>query len=152
MRYGVNKYPTGTPTAHTCEGRRVKQRGPDPPLCGAPRGNEIRTKFANLTPGAKPGRFYNRISPAKWLIHFFRFTRRIKVYWVFYSFELDAFIFQFQVTFWRWAIFLKNELRSCWPICHCGAQQLVRSPLWVPLYINRAVRYSTPESYHDLEN
>lgn len=67
---------------HVC--RRAMQRGPDPPLCGAPRGSEIRTKFANLTPGAKPGRFYNRISPAKWLIHFFRFTRRIKVYWAFF--------------------------------------------------------------------
>jgi hypothetical protein len=66
------------------ESECVHKGGSGARSCGAPRRNEIRTKFANLTPGAKPGRFYNRISPAKWLIHFFRFTRRIKVYWAFF--------------------------------------------------------------------
>ena len=148
--------PNGKRTAYTCERRRVTKRGSDPPLCGAPRGNEIRTKFANLTPGAKHGRFYNRISPAKWLIHFFRFTRRIKVYWALFFLFPSSYtrsFSSFKSLFGARAISLKNELRACWPICQSpcaaiGARLLIR----VPLYVNCAVRYSTPEIGRDLEN
>ena len=118
----------GKPTAYTYDGRRVTQHVPDPPLCGAPRGNEIRTKFANLTPGAKPGRFYNRISPAKWLIHFFRFTRRIKVYWAFLFLRVRRVHFRVSSHFFGAGQFLSRTsygradrsaiaVRSNWCVC-----------------------------------